>query len=158
MKKWVWKEAAEVLGVLGVIASLIFVALEIQQNTNAVRSATINAIADLSYQTGVNATNNPELRAALRACRNGQMLTEDQRELVLINYTGLMRLQQNRFLQLQLGVLDEDTIFQMGGRGPGYRNSCFRDFWTENAKAFPLEFQQFIEREILPLSESEGNH
>ena len=45
--KLTWKGLIEILGILGVIGSLIFVALEIRQNTNALRSATIQAIGEL---------------------------------------------------------------------------------------------------------------
>ncbi len=42
---WIWKETAEVLGVLGVIASMIFIGIEIRQNTNAVHGATLQAVS-----------------------------------------------------------------------------------------------------------------
>jgi hypothetical protein len=151
-----WKHYAEILGIAGVIGSLVFVAIEIRQNTNAVRSTTVQAIAALSYEHSMRVTENPDLRAAQRACENGEELTEDQRDLVRTAYTGLMRLQQNRFLQLTLRVLDEETIFQMGGRGPGYRSPCFATFWAENGENFPSDFQEFIESEVLPLAELSG--
>ena len=147
-----WKRYAEVLGIAGVIGSLVFVAIEIQQNTNAVRSATIQAIAALSVDTTLRLTENPELRAARRACNDEEELTQDQQQLVIANFTALMRLQQNRYLQMQLGVLDEETVFQMGGRGPAYRSACFARFWSENGENFPIEFRRFLEREVIRLS------
>jgi hypothetical protein len=149
-----WKTYAEILGIAGVVGSLIFVAVEIQQNTNAVRSATIQAIAALSAESSLRLTENPELRAARLACDKGEKLTEDQKLLVEASYTGLMRLQQNRLQQLKLGVLDEETLFQVGGRGPGYRTPCFTRYWTQNRERFPLDFQEFMESEVLPLTET----
>jgi hypothetical protein len=64
----------------------------------------------------------------------------------------LMRIQQNRFQQLQLGVLDENTVFQVGGRGRGYRSPFFREYWAETEGNYPVEFQNFVKDEILPLS------
>ena len=32
VKKWVWKEAAEVIGVLGIIAGIVFLGSELRQN------------------------------------------------------------------------------------------------------------------------------
>ncbi len=40
-----WRVFAEVTGMAGVIATLVFVAMEIRQNTAAVKSAAIQAIA-----------------------------------------------------------------------------------------------------------------
>ncbi|HEY5622263.1 MAG TPA: hypothetical protein VIV14_00785 [Gammaproteobacteria bacterium] len=50
--KWVWKETAEVLGIIGVIASMIFVGLEIRQNTSTVRGATLQAVSQQSFYSG----------------------------------------------------------------------------------------------------------
>ncbi len=47
---WIWKETAEVLAVIGVISSLVFVAFEIRQNTLVSRAASIQAMADASIQ------------------------------------------------------------------------------------------------------------
>ena len=44
-QKWI-----DVLGAIGVIASLIFVGFEVRQNTAAVRGATYQAISDASLQ------------------------------------------------------------------------------------------------------------
>ena len=59
-----WKEIAEVLGILGVIGSLIFVALQIQQNTNAIRSAAIQDISRWSYDASIVNLEVPELLRA----------------------------------------------------------------------------------------------
>ena len=148
-----WKTYAEILGIAGVIGSVIFVAVEIRQNTNAVRSATIQAIAALSADSTMRFTENPDLRAARLACDKQLELTEDQQILIEASYTSLMRLQQNRFQQLELGVLDEETIFQVGGRGGAYRTPCFTKYWAEYGENFPLEFQDFLEQEVLPLAD-----
>jgi hypothetical protein len=44
-RKWI-----DLLGATGVVASLIFVGLEVRQNTAAVRGATYQSIADSSQQ------------------------------------------------------------------------------------------------------------
>ena len=147
-----WKGLAEIFGTLGVIGSLIFVALEIRQNTNAVRSATIHAIAEMSYDTSMRMAENPELLAIQRAADNGEPLTIGQRDQLVSFYSGIMRIQQDRFQQYQLGILDEETVFQVGGRGRGYRSLFFAEFWEERKETYPVEFRQFMEREILPLS------
>ena len=46
MKSSRWIVVSEIAGALGVIATLIFVGTEIQQNTEAIRTSTVQAIAD----------------------------------------------------------------------------------------------------------------
>ena len=110
-----WQNTVEILGVIGVIGSLIFVALEIRQNTDAVRSSTIQAIAELSYDSTITLVNNAELRAARIAAQSGDM-TQDQISQLDSWYGALMRIQQNRLLQAQLGILDIEDAMQIGGR------------------------------------------
>ena len=80
-RSWIWKETAEVLGVLGVIGSLVFVAFEIRQNTEAVRSSTIQSISHWSYETYMAYVENEALRVALQAACDGTM-SDDQRRQV----------------------------------------------------------------------------
>ena len=149
---WIRKETAEILGVLGVIASLIFVALEIRQNTSAVRSATIQAISEGSHDSNYRLAENPDLLAIIRKADSLEPLTIGERDRLFSLYTAIMRLNQNRFQQLRLGVLDEDTLFQVGGRGRFYRGPFFAEYWAETRQDHSVEFQEFVERELLPLS------
>jgi hypothetical protein len=147
-----WKDLTETLGVLGVIGSLIFVAFQIQQNTNAVRSATIQAILDRSYDATVLSVENADLRAAHQAACEGT-LTADQRKHLSYFYRALLRLQLNRFFQVQLGILDEEMALALGGRGSLYRRPIFAELWAEDKSEYSPEFQAFIERVVLPLSQ-----
>ena len=149
-----WKGAGEALGTVAVIGSLIFVALEVRQNTNAVRSSLIQAISEQSYAATVLAIENADLRAAGLAESNGEDLTDDQRSLLSTYFAAAMRIQQNRFLQAQLGILDEDILLQLGGRGGFYRRPIFAEIWAESKDTYAEDFQEFVERELLPLSQN----
>jgi hypothetical protein len=147
-----WKDLTEILGVIGVIGSLIFVAFQIQQNTNAVRGATIQAILDRSYDATVLSVENADLRAAHQAACDGT-LTADQRAHLMYYYRALLRLQLNRFFQVQLGILDEETALNIGGKASAYRRPIFAELWAEGKDEYSPEFQAFIERGVLPLSQ-----
>ena len=148
---WVWKETAEVIGVLGVIASLIFVAFEIRQNTNAVRSATIQALSEQSYDTARLSIEVPEAREAFLAAQTDS-LNEEQRALLDFMIAGALRIHQNRYLQVRLGVLDEATSLEIGGGGI-YRLPYFREHWSSSRKNYSQGFQEYVDRVLLPLSE-----
>jgi len=147
-----WQSLIELLGVIGVIGSLVFVALEIRQNTDAVRSSTIQAIAELSYNSTIAVVNNADLRAARIACESSE-LTADQIAQLDAWYSALMRIQQNRLLQANLGVLDLEDAMQIGGRANAYRQPYFANYWARRGSNYPPEFQEYIEKYVLILTD-----
>jgi hypothetical protein len=147
-----WKDVIEGMGVLSIVASLIFVAFEIRQNTDAVRSSAIQDISRLSYDATVLSIEKDEIREArLAVCRGD--LDESQRFLLQLFYAALMRIQMNRFYQLQLGILDEQMILSLGGKGGAYRNPYFAEIWPVLKVDFTEDFQAYIERDVLPLAQ-----
>ena len=153
-RSWIWKETAEIVGALGVIASLIFVALEIRQNTDAVRSATVQDISRWSYDASLVVLEIPELLAAREAACSGN-LSQQQRIQLTVYYAALLRIQMNRYQQSQLGILDEDFALNLGGRGGAYANPFFPEAWSLMKNEFDPGFQEFVEREILVAPEEE---
>lgn len=154
MKRPEWKAVAEVLGILGVVGSLVFVAMEVRQNTNAVRSSTIQAVLETSIAATTLSVEDAELRAARRAVCAGT-LTEDQQQQLTAFYAVMVRVQLNRFYQSRLGIIDEETALELGGRGGVYRSPFFSDYWERVKERYGTGFREFIEAEVLPLSESD---
>ena len=149
MKKLDLGQAIQIVANLGVVAGIVFLAIEVQQATNAVKSSTLQAIAQQSYETSMTIAQSADLRAVQRAARGGQDVSEDQGDQLDALYLALIRLQQNRFQQLRLGVLDDDTVFEVGGTGPGYRTPYFREFWSERRSQYSEEFQDFMDQRVL---------
>ena len=83
----------------GVVLSLIFVGYEIRQNTDAVRSATLQGIADQSFQL--------RIMTALNAGESLDGLSPEDRTRVGWVVSATTRIMENRFRQYQLGTLDE---------------------------------------------------
>jgi hypothetical protein len=147
---WIWKETAEVLGVLGVIASMIFVGVEIRQNTNAVHGATLQAVSQQSLDLVMAGLDNPELRSAFAAANSGRVSPE-QRNLMVWFFSAKLRADENRFRQVELGILGPSTILQLSNHG-AYRTPHFAEYWARNSKIYAADFQDFVTRKYLPLS------
>ena len=144
------RRVGEVLATLGVIASLAVVAVEIRQNTDAVRGATLQAVSQQSMDLVIVGLENPELRLAFDAAEE-ERLTPDQRDLMGWFYSAKMRADENRFRQVQLGTLDPST-FQTMSNHYAYRFPEFRAWWARSGQNFAADFQELVEREFLPLS------
>ena len=149
------KDLVEIAGVLSIVVTLIFVVFEIRQNTNAIRSAVIHDVSEQSMGVVRMLIENKELREARIAVNEGQV-TPDQRSQVDYLYGMLIRLQQNRFLQSGLGVVDEDVMLLLGGQAPVYRTPDFRRYWDDVKRQHPIEFQSYMEEHNirLPLDET----
>ena len=143
MKQLSWKEIAEFVGIAGVIASLAIVALEIRENTSAVRSATIHAIASESYGAAMRIVENSELRSAYWAAFDGD-LSEEQHRLLTVFAIGVMRIQVNRYEQIKLGYLDIETALRIGGRSNFYKTDFFREFWARTKEDYSSDFQEYM--------------
>jgi len=148
-----WKELFEFIGIASVIITMAFIAYEIRQNTNMVRSSTLHDVSRMSYDVTTLLIENPDLRAAQRAYCAGNA-SEDQNFQLRLLYSALMRVQQNRFYQVQLGILDESEVLAIGGKGGAYRHPYFAEFWTSVQEMYPPSFVEYIEAEILTLPQN----
>ncbi len=147
---WIWKETAEVLGALGVIASLIFVGVEVRQNTNAVRGATLHAVSQQSLDLVMAGLDNPELRSAFVAAAE-ERLSPEQTNLMIWFVGAKLRADENRYRQVELGILDASTFLQLSNHA-AYRTPYFAEYWALRGGDYAADFQEVVRREFLPLS------
>lgn len=150
--RWIWKESAEILGALGVIASMIFVGIEIRQNTDAVRGTTLQAVSQQSLDLVMAGVESSDLRLAFTASREGT-LSPDQASLLSWFMSAKLRADENRMRQVELGILDASTFQQLSNHA-AYRLPYFADYWARNGGDFSADFQELVEREFLPLSQT----
>ena len=142
-----WNGLAEMLGIVGVIGSLLFVAMEIRQNTNAVRSETIQGVLDQSVSVNLVPVESADLRAAIYGAP--ESLTDDQRRQVGWFYSAIVRVQLNRFSQAQVGILDQESVLELGGRGGVFQTPTFVSWWAGQGGRYSPEFEEFIDALVI---------
>ena len=107
------KSLIEMLGIVALLIGLIFVGLELRQNTTAIQAATMQGLSDASQDYFLLLGSDAELANIVRTGRN----TPDQlNEKEALQFFYLTRSQwirfQNAFLQYQRGTMgDEDWAF-----------------------------------------------
>jgi len=134
---------------------MIFVGLEIRQNTNTVRGSTIQAVSQQSFDLAMAGLDNPELRAAFIAASKDS-LSPDQETLMAWFYATKLRADENRFRQVELGILDA-SIFTQVSNHVAYRFPFFARYWALSGSTYSADFQRVVEREFLPLSQTESD-
>jgi hypothetical protein len=122
------------LSAAGVVLSLIFVGYELRQNTAAVKAAAIQELSAQSIEF-LNAWATDDVIPALLS-RTSQGATpddftpEENQRLTLVYLAGL-RAYEARFIQVRLGVLDEDVFEEMAGSSLFYQRPWLKESWDE---------------------------
>jgi len=141
---------SKVFAAIGVIVSLIFVGVEIRQNTSATRGATFQAISDGAAQSAFDAAGNdhlPKLFAQIRESDPplSEFSAEDQERLRFIFLFTVRRL-ENIWVQVNEGVVDQGAYERFQPRVGYIGAHSFRDFWNEGKSAFSSDFVSHFEK------------
>ena len=149
MKK---KEIIEILGLVAIIGSLIFVGIEIRQNSLAVRGATHQSISEQVTKLYMHVATNERLSKLV-----SQMLPDDTSDDNLRNklnaadqlsldftiLTGLRRI-ENIYLQESDGILSDKAFERIGLEF--YQTPFSRETWEKYKTGFDKNFIDFFEK------------
>lgn len=141
---------------VGVILSMVFVGLEIRENTKAVRGATIQAISDQSILGLLEGAADPDWIRILTRLSDGvgfgDLSPEDQMRYNL-RASATARMMENRWRQTELGILGDSGLGIATGtrNAEWFRSEHFRTYWREGNMASLWEpaFVDFMETEVM---------
>jgi hypothetical protein len=140
-------EISQALGVIGVIASLIYVAIQIRNNSRTVRAATFLQISNTMTGSLYNMANNGELTdIILRGGENFEALSQLEKARFRFHAMFVLSFNQNVFQQHKIGTLHADdwdsfsvdlaAYFEMRGA---------RQAWPSYKRRFNPDFQAHVE-------------
>ena len=139
----------ELIGFISVIASLVFVGMEISQNTTAVRGATNQAISEQASELYLTIATDRNLAGLVKKLYDDVPREAfgpiDDMQLFMTVLTGLRRV-ENIFLQLEDNILDERAFDRIGLSF--YRSKYGRQIWEDNQQFFDQSFVPFF-KELL---------
>jgi len=146
---WIWRETAEILGVIGVVSSMIFVAFEIRQNTQVSRAASIQAMADVSIQITLAWVNDDEGLALLDQILDGAVpseLTSMENAKLRMYYVAALRAAESRYRQIDLGLLPEGDTW-VGGSAAIYSVPYVAAYWPVLRNSIAADFAAYMAAE-----------
>ena len=144
----------ELVALFGVCLSLVFVGLELRQNTAAVRGATYQALSDATADDLSSVAHNPELAALLWRVyvdnAEAAEFTPGENSQLYFYYTAFVRRLENSYLQFIAGVVDERVFTSYGWEDAILEKRHFRRYWYATAREAggSKEFAQFLEDHI----------
>ena len=143
------KAIRETLGFIGLIASLVFVGMEIRQNTAVARAQSRQGLTENYLEYNMTLAADADLfDLHYRMWVLEDVLEEaDQARARRTMFTSL-RMLENVFLQVDDGVVDE-SVFQSYGwvDRDDFRTGVFRDWWGQSRNRFNLDFVATFEAE-----------
>ncbi|HKK92021.1 MAG TPA: hypothetical protein VJ925_01265 [Longimicrobiales bacterium] len=140
------------LAALGVIGSLVFVGLEIQQNTAAIRAQTRQGVADRNADAIYAVAENPELARAWTIVWQdgipGEVATPVDSAQARWAMWGMVRMVEHAYLQVEEGILPESSLNGYGFRdNNNFQNPQFAPFWADIRNRFDPRFVEAFEAE-----------
>ncbi len=144
------KALIEIAGAGAVLTGLIFVGLELNQNTEAVQAATLQSITDASQEYLLLMAADPELNRIWRLANDDPDALNDSDAS---RFFFLLRAQwlryQNAFLQWQRGTMsDKDwTLYELFICDPPGSTTAEskRHLWDQHRGALLPDFVEFVE-------------
>jgi len=138
---------ANLLAAVGVIATLIYLAIQIRQNTKAVRSSSIqNLVQSFSTTAQAAVENEYIIPLLLKANAGSEALTQEERARVHFWFIMTFRRFEGVYLQRDLGIVDAEVI-------DGFERSHIailasksaQQWWTDSKEIFNSGFVSYLE-------------
>ena len=139
---------------LAVFAGILFLAYEIEQNTDAVRSATYAAYADTLNTWGEFTAEHSEKLAVLQRQSSLDQI-ENGDQLVLFAYAAIVfNNAESVYLHHRAGSVDEDVFLARMGSFISYFDTVpiMKEVWNQGIGAETPEFVSYIESRVRGLN------
>lgn len=141
----------QIIGAIAVVISLIYVAFQIRQNTNAIRAATAQSVHEHFANWYNSFARDASLsQIAINGLKDYGSLSEADKARCVAVFMAFLSYSQNAFLKWRQGLLEpslwlgwEQVIMNLvcapGGKA----------FWKERAYLFGEEFRRHVEDDLM---------
>jgi len=141
----------QIIGALAAVISLFYVAHSIRQNTNAVRSATAQAVHEhFASRYHLLAADFELSQLAVSGLRDYSSLSEPEKARFIAIFMAFLSYSQNSFLKWREGLLEPppwmgwELLIMNLVAAPGGR-----EFWRERGYLFGEEFRRHVENGLM---------
>ena len=145
---------AESIGVVGVIVSLIYLAIQLKENTNVARAQSRQSISEFIQRIAEIRITHADRMAKLQSSTD---LTDADREFLTWIHCQVLLLGEMYHYQFHLGLMPASHWRPFVKFFKGYSTTLgFRDAWQVFEENFAEEFRDWVQKEIVH-PESDGD-
>ncbi len=148
MKLSEWASVAEIGSAIAVVVTLIYIGLEINQNTAAVIADTRQAMIDYGREQSEVLLTDTILAALVdKAETDPSSLTPHERSQFYEFTTWRMAMWELSFLNHEVGLVDDEMWLAWDGyyRLLVFDKPGYVDFWRDNRTAYDARFQNHVD-------------
>lgn len=110
MKKFDVSQLIQILANVGVIAGIVFVAVELRQNNQLLTAESIGTVFENRIERHDRVMEHPAFTAVIAKNVRGELLTDEEEMIVLSSHDRAFIAWQREYLLYQLGVLPEEYL------------------------------------------------
>jgi len=135
---------AELTAAIAVLPTLLYLAVQLRQNTRALKSGTIDSLNASMAENARTIAENPEIITLLVKAESGESLSEAERARYHYLLIMLVRRFEGFYFQTSLGFLDPKMTM-------GYERSMIsiigrnRSWWASSNAAFSVDFVSYVD-------------
>lgn len=154
----------ELIGAAAVVATLIYLSIQLRQNTKTVRLSSAQGVTEeLQNMFNLLASDHSLAEVYVEAEKSSE-LSDANRVRYYAFTNNLLRIYENAFLQRQANVINDAHWTGMSSLMIDYsKMAAFSSFWNNRKHWLSDEFQNHMESEIIPAVQKSsaavlGNH
>jgi hypothetical protein len=146
-------ELSQTLGSAAVVASLIFVGVQIRQQTKATQAASHHAVSEALNRINLLWARNGEVsRLWLAGMHHRRALTPEERWRFDSTLRAYLHVCETMYTQANLGAGDTTIVTaEENGIKTVFSSVGVREWWAENPFGFSTTFRNYIERLTTPI-------
>ncbi len=147
----------EFVGAIAVVVTLIYLSIQMRQNTNAIGLNTAQAVTEELQGMFSLTASNQELAEMLVKAAGGSELQGAERVRYYSFTHNLVRVYENAFLQLRSDVIDQAHWAGMTRMMIDYTSmASFQSYWLDRKHWVSDEFQEHMDNNVISVSPKTG--
>jgi hypothetical protein len=141
-------EISQTLGSAAVVASFIFLGVQIRQNTKATQAASHHAVSEALNRINLLWARNGEVtRLWVSGMHDRRNLTPEERWRFDSTLRAYLHVCETMYTQANLGAGDTGIVTaEENGIRFVFSSDSVREWWAENPFGFSTEFRDYVER------------
>ena len=139
----------EIIGAVAVVATLVYLAAQIKQNTRALHATAAQAFSDSINDVNQAVASDPQLARITRLCfEQPETLTEDERAQMDYLILATCRSHDSALAQEAPGTIDAQTARMLQNILKDlFATQYYQDWWQRTPYRFTDRFTKFIEND-----------
>lgn len=140
-----WAAIGQLVGALGVIASLVFVGIQVRQSVRASKATAFQGLVSSIIEVNMAHIGNPELLGIIDRAGKGEVLSATDHRLYVTLVLSAARLAQSAYYQSELGLLDRSKLeLVVYNLVRHLKSNTGQTVWADLAKRSDPQFRAYV--------------